>query len=87
MRQNSKESMGTQQPVLKTVLMMGEWIVNVIPGIAYGIKANCGEWAAYPTIGQWFLPRSTLIAIWLVTLVTTIRCSSRNASDTIIRLL
>jgi hypothetical protein len=37
------------------------------------------------TIGQRFLPkRSTLIAICLV---TTIRCSSRNASDTIIRLL
>jgi hypothetical protein len=46
MRQNSKESMGTQQPVLTTVLMMGGWIASVIPGIVYGIRANRGEWAA-----------------------------------------
>jgi hypothetical protein len=37
--------------------MMGGWIVNVILGIVYGIKANRGEWAAYPIIGQWFLPK------------------------------
>jgi uncharacterized membrane protein len=32
--------------------MMGGWIVNVILGIVCGIKANRGEWAAYPIIGQ-----------------------------------
>ena len=49
--------MGTQQPALTTVLMMGGWIVNVILGIVYGINANREEWAAYPIIGQWFLPK------------------------------
>jgi hypothetical protein len=39
------------------LLMMVGWIVNVILGIVYGIKANRGEWAAYPIIGQWFLPK------------------------------
>jgi len=52
MQQNSEESMGTQQTALTTVLMVGRWIVNVILGIVYGIKANRGAWAAYPTIGQ-----------------------------------
>jgi hypothetical protein len=45
MQQNSEESMGTQQTALTTVLMMGRWIVNVIRGIVYGIKANRGAWA------------------------------------------
>ena len=40
------------------LLMMGGWIVNVILGIVYGIKANRGEWAAYPIIGNWFLPKN-----------------------------
>jgi uncharacterized membrane protein len=39
------------------LLIMGGWIVNVILGIVYGIKANRGELAAYPIIGQWFLPK------------------------------
>jgi hypothetical protein len=46
MQQNSEELMGTQQPSLTTVLMMGGWIVHVILGIVYGINANRGEWAA-----------------------------------------
>jgi uncharacterized Tic20 family protein len=39
------------------VMAMGGWIGNVILGILYGIKANQGEWAAYPIIGKWFLPK------------------------------
>jgi uncharacterized protein len=39
------------------LLIMGGWIVNVILGVLYGIKANRGEWAAYPIIGQWLLPK------------------------------
>jgi hypothetical protein len=57
MQQNSEELTGTQQPSLTTVLMMGGWMVHVIPGIVYGIKANCGELAAYPLIGQWSLSK------------------------------
>ncbi|HEV2177218.1 MAG TPA: DUF4870 domain-containing protein [Terriglobia bacterium] len=29
------------------------WIVSIILGIVYGIKANQGEWAGYPIIGRW----------------------------------
>lgn len=36
--------------------MLG-WVLNVILGIRYGVKANRGEWAAYPVIGKWCLPR------------------------------
>ena len=39
------------------LLIIYGWIVNVILGIVYGIKAKRGEWAAYPIIGQWFLPK------------------------------
>ncbi len=39
------------------LLGMGGWVANVILGIVYGIKANRGEWAAYPIIGQWLLPK------------------------------
>jgi uncharacterized Tic20 family protein len=39
------------------LLGMGGWIVNVILGIVYGVKANRGEWAAYPIIGKWLLPK------------------------------
>jgi uncharacterized Tic20 family protein len=39
------------------LLGMGGWIVNIILGIVYGIKANRGEWAAYPIIGKWLLPK------------------------------
>jgi hypothetical protein len=63
MQQNSEELMGTQQPSLTTVLMMGGWIVHVILGIVYGINANRGEWAAYPLIGRWSLPKE---ACWLL---------------------
>jgi hypothetical protein len=48
--------MGTQQTALTTVLMIGRWIVKVILGIVYGIKPP--ERGAYPTIGQWFLPKA-----------------------------
>ena len=27
----------------------GGWVVNLILGIVYGVKANRGEWAGYPT--------------------------------------
>ena len=33
------------------------WVANVILGIMYGIKANRGEWASYPIIGKWCLPK------------------------------
>jgi hypothetical protein len=56
----------------------------VILGIVCEIKANRGGWAAYPTIANGSPQRSILIAICLV---TALRCSNRNASDTIIRLL
>ena len=59
MQQNPRKLMRTQQPSLTTVLMMGGWMVHVILGIVYGIKANGGEWAAYPLIGQWSLPKET----------------------------
>jgi uncharacterized Tic20 family protein len=39
------------------LLGMGGWVANVILGIVYGIKANRGEWAAYPLIGKWLLPK------------------------------
>ena len=34
---------------------MGGWIVNLILGIVYAIKANNGEWARYPILGDWAL--------------------------------
>ena len=67
--------------------MMGGWIVQVILGIVYGINASRGEWAAYPLIGQWSLPKKHPDCYLPGDLVTTLRCSSRDASDTIIRLL
>jgi len=35
---------------------MGAWVLNVILGVVYAIKANRGEWAAYPVFGKWLLP-------------------------------
>lgn len=37
---------------------VGGWITNVILGIVYGIRAQRGEWAAYPLIGRWCLLKS-----------------------------
>jgi uncharacterized Tic20 family protein len=34
---------------------MGGWVVNLILGIVYGIKANRGEWAGYPILGRLLL--------------------------------
>jgi uncharacterized Tic20 family protein len=34
---------------------MGGWLVNLILGIVYGIKANRGEWAGYPVLGRLLL--------------------------------
>jgi len=39
------------------LLAMGGWVTNLILGIMYGIKANRGEWAPYPIIGKWCLPK------------------------------
>jgi uncharacterized membrane protein len=36
---------------------IGGWIANVILGLVYGIKANRGEWAGYPIIGRWCIPK------------------------------
>jgi uncharacterized Tic20 family protein len=35
------------------------WAANMALGIMYGIKANRGEWAGYPIIGKWCLPKET----------------------------
>ncbi len=35
------------------LIMMGGWLASLILGIVYGIRANRGEWAAYPVIGRW----------------------------------
>jgi len=32
---------------------MGGWVIGLVLAIVYGIKANRGEWAAYPVIGRW----------------------------------
>jgi uncharacterized Tic20 family protein len=37
---------------------MGGWVVNVILGVVYAIRANRGEWATYPVYGKWLLPSS-----------------------------
>jgi uncharacterized Tic20 family protein len=34
---------------------MGGWLLNTILGIVYAIKANNGEWARYPVIGNFVL--------------------------------
>jgi len=36
---------------------MGGWMVNLILGVVYAIKANRGEWATYPVFGKWLLPQ------------------------------
>lgn len=36
---------------------VGGWIANIILGVVYGTKARRGEWATYPIIGKWFLPK------------------------------
>lgn len=43
-------------PFLWLFAMLG-WVANVIFGLVYGIKANRGEWAPLPIIGNWFLPK------------------------------
>jgi uncharacterized protein len=35
------------------VVFLGGWVINLVLGIVYGIKANRGEWAGYPLIGPW----------------------------------
>ena len=39
-------------PFLWLVMMCG-WVLNLVLGIVFGIKANRGEWAAYPVVGRW----------------------------------
>ena len=36
---------------------MGGWVVSVILGVLYAIRANRGEWATYPVYGRWLLPK------------------------------
>jgi uncharacterized Tic20 family protein len=38
------------------LFFMGGWVVNLILGVVYAIKANRGEWATYPIYGKWLLP-------------------------------
>ena len=37
------------------LIAMGGWIINLILGVVYGIKANQGEWAQFPLLGGWIL--------------------------------
>ena len=54
-------SQGSNAPPIFGMLLFGlVWLVAMggglaclILGILYGIKANNGEWAAYPVIGNW----------------------------------
>ena len=39
--------------VLMVVVALAGGFASIILGILYGIKANNGEWAAYPVIGSW----------------------------------
>jgi hypothetical protein len=32
---------------------LGVWVLTLVLGIVYGMKASRGEWAAYPVIGRW----------------------------------
>lgn len=41
-------------PVLWGGFAIG-WVVNLVLGILFGIKASHGEWAKYPVIGAWAL--------------------------------
>jgi uncharacterized Tic20 family protein len=34
---------------------MGGWVLNLVLGIVYAIKANHGEWARFPLIGDFVL--------------------------------
>jgi uncharacterized Tic20 family protein len=34
---------------------MGGWVLNLVLGILFGIKASHGEWAKYPVLGRWAL--------------------------------
>lgn len=36
---------------------IGGWVTNVILGVVFGIKAQRGEWAAYPIIGKFCFPK------------------------------
>lgn len=35
---------------------IGGWVVNLVLGVVYAVKANRGEWATYPVFGKWLLP-------------------------------
>lgn len=43
-------------PLIWVIFFFG-WIANLVLGIVYGIKANQGEWAGYPLIGKWCMPK------------------------------
>jgi len=32
--------------------VMAFWVINLVLGIVYAIKANAGEWANYPLVGR-----------------------------------
>jgi len=35
------------------IVIMAAWMVTLVLGIVYGIRASKGEWAAYPVVGRW----------------------------------
>jgi uncharacterized protein len=37
------------------LVFAGGWVLNLVLGILFGIKASHGEWARYPVLGRWAL--------------------------------
>lgn len=35
-----------------SLVLMGGWVLNLVLGILFGIKASHGEWARYPLLGR-----------------------------------
>lgn len=58
MHSNSGHSSGPPVAILIFLPLIwlffaGGWIVTLILSVVYGIKANQGQWALYPIVGQW----------------------------------
>lgn len=52
----SSQRMGLPFLIVLPVLIVvwgGGWLTTMVLCIVYGIKANNGEWAAYPIVGNW----------------------------------
>lgn len=40
------------------LVFTGGWVLNLVLGILFGIRASHGEWARYPVLGRWALRRA-----------------------------